>query len=677
MHGGQRLVGVAVMIVGGLGVAGSVCSAFYDVPDIDGVPLGSGWCTICGRDQPFSHDFTHGLFSGGNGSTGNGSADRPSRPGRPPRYDRDAEARKHYNLAVDHFNAGRWEEALKAAYQATQHKWEYARAHYLCGRAIHLLYSDYEARGIEHLAVNWRRDAANCYRSALEQNPDMRQAATYLAQLGSELAAQERRRQELWEAAHPEIKGDRAYNRGMDYLDAKQWQEAERAFRLALSYNARDHEAWWKLGYVLLQQDRLREAVDAYRRGIELNADEHTAHAGLAWLFNRLGRYEEAVASAGEAIRLSPDNAYARRLRARAYWRLGDLTRAEADYRDALERDATLGWVYDNLGSILQEQGKHEQARDCFLKALELDPSDTVAQYHLDDANDKISFAQWAAEHERERPNYVSSVQNTLSELVHSDTSVVDLRDVSSGVPTAPPDDAGAAAAPLSLKLVDVPSPSGYKSQQERRRALAKLTDAQIDREIERMRGVLERMKSDFLAEPQALEKHLQESQAAEREALMACFQTLLSGSIKKWEGQWDKYPKAKQLAEQGLRYLSYEQPVKDWLNDPTDLQTHLELSRNHLLELYDLIKTLDPEAITDAGLPAAALASFAVDYSYQVSRWAVAREQIRILTENLDKPNGKLDAQQAIGRLYEDMIQERNRRQAAAPVLMPKGVNQ
>lgn len=641
-------------------------SAGY-VPDVVGVPLGGGWCRICGRDQPAGHDFTHGMFSGG----GSGGITQRRHTAPEPQYDRDAEAKKHCNIAIDHFNAGRWKEAYMAAHKALTHKWEYAKAHYVWSRAAHIYYSGLDSRGIDHLATDWRRAVINGYLAALEYDPGLSDVRIWLEQLRQEVAKEEKRRQELWKAMHREIMGDQAYNEGMNALSQKNWKDAEGAFRLALSHNPSDFEACWKLGYVLIHLDRLREAENAYRKGIQLNSTDPTAYEGLAWLLKRLRKHKEAVTAARNAIRLSPNSVAAHRTLASSLWSLGDKAEAEAEYRKVIELDPGTGQAYSSLATLLLEQGKSEEAETLSRKALEIDPSDWWAQHNLG----KIKFDGWAPKHEAQRPAYKTKVQNILQDIIHSDTSVVDLRNLSEqGGASALFD--GSASSGKSLKLIDVPSPAGYRSEQERRQQLAKLTDKQIDTEIERMGRMFERMKVDFEKDPKALEKYLLESQDAEREALMTCFQSMLSGSIKKWDKHWGKYPKAKKLAEEGLRYLGYEKPVKDYLKSPEDTQANLQMARTYLVEVYGIVSDIDPEEFTAVGVPAVSLVNFLVDYSYQVSRWAAARRQIRIISDNLDDPKGKLQAQKAIRRVHEDMIKERNRRRASRP-LMPKGIDE
>ena len=55
------------------------------------------------------------------------------------------------------------------------------------------------------------------------------------------------------------------------------------------------------------------------------------------------------------------------------------------------------------------------------------------------------------------------------------------------------------------------------------------------------------------------------------------------------------------------------------------------------------------------------ALAAFLVDYSYEATRWTLARRQINAIVDNLDKPNGMLEAQKKLREIHEDLIKERN----------------
>jgi hypothetical protein len=95
------------------------------------------------------------------------------------------------------------------------------------------------------------------------------------------------------------------------------------------------------------------------------------------------------------------------------------------------------------------------------------------------------------------------------------------------------------------------------------------------------------------------------------------------------------------------------------------DHASNMERARACMRELYKALYGFDSDLIGKNGPPAAQLADFTVSYSYQIARWALAYESIRLISENLDKPDGKLRAQLSNRRLYEDLIQERNRRHA------------
>lgn len=638
------------------------------VPEVEGVPLGGGWCAICGKDMPADHDFTHGRTGGGGGPT----------PGlKPePKFDPDAEARKHLNKARSHFNAGRWKEAQEAASAATRIKFELPEALYILAFSIEQRFSGLDAKGIEHNAYRWKEDALLIYRDVNRISPGYKDIRSRMKALELQVAEEDRKRQELWEARYPEIKGNRAFNSGRAFIKQKRWTDAESAFRSAVTYNPKDHEGWWNLGYSLLKLGRYRKAAEAYRKGLRLRPNEAYVYRHLAWVLERLEDYSGVVEAARGAIRLSPDDAHAHRKLGRALVKLNKHAEAETVLRKAIQLDPGEALALNDLGIALERQEKFQDAKMYLALALSQKPGDNIIRANLDRVFDGARYAQWERDRKDGRETPLSRVQDTLGDLVSSDPSVVNLRDLPAGngkktVPLTP-----AKSIYSTLKTVDVPSPQGYESESERRRRLARLSDEHIDREIKRMRRTLERMRDDFLRDSKALEEHLQETKEAEREAMMACFQTMLSGSILKWEKDWDKYPKAKMLAEKGLKYLSYEKPATEVWKDPGNVEHGMQLARNCLLDMYSIVKDFDPDLVKiKDGPPMTSFASFLVDYSYQVTRWNVAREQIKIINDTRDNPKGKIEAREAISKLQKEMVDERNRRKNPPRKLAPKGL--
>lgn len=218
-----------------------------------------------------------------------------------------------------------------------------------------------------------------------------------------------------------------------------------------------------------------------------------------------------------------------------------------------------------------------------------------------------------------------------------------------------------------SLRITDVPSPSGYKTETERREQLAKLSDDQIDRELARIRQTLTRMQADFTNDTRDLNDWLKESQQAEDDALKDSFGLLIGGSLDKFADTWAAYPRLKAIASDGWEIAGkLEQAIK-MADNPLDISHYREQLRDKMMESYKILVESGSEAVSEQGPKAIALAKFVVDYSYHMTRWGLARNQIHAISDNLDGPNGKLEAQLAIKELQEDLFAERERRLATA----------
>jgi Tfp pilus assembly protein PilF len=128
-------------------------------------------------------------------------------------------------------------------------------------------------------------------------------------------------------------------------------------------------------GYVLHQLGEYERAIEAYRASI---ADRPTAeaHTFLGWSLSHLGRIDEAIAQCKFAIQLDPDFG-------NPYNDIGVylLDRGRPDEAIpwlekaiASKRYCCYQFPHANLGRILLVQGKVEEAKRAFERALEYDP---------------------------------------------------------------------------------------------------------------------------------------------------------------------------------------------------------------------------------------------------------------------------------------------------------------
>lgn len=169
---------------------------------------------------------------------------------------------------------------------------------------------------------------------------------------------------------------------GKAYFGLKRLADAKRCFARSAALEPGFAEAHGNLGAALTALGDLAPAVESLRRAIGIQPAYPNAHFNLARALAASGRADEAERSYRAALELDPSMAD-------AHAGLGDLLKgglrlgeAEASYRAALALAASAE-VRRRLADVLYEQDRLDEAEAQYRGALELDPELAPARWAL------------------------------------------------------------------------------------------------------------------------------------------------------------------------------------------------------------------------------------------------------------------------------------------------------
>ena len=149
-----------------------------------------------------------------------------------------------------------------------------------------------------------------------------------------------------------------AFNAGMDALKAKQYDTAVTSFLKASELDPSQQAVWANLGEAYIQvaatktgpehDDAVAKSLAAYEKAIELKPDDPASHNNYALALAKANKFPEMQAELRKAAELDPTNG---------------------------------GKYYYNLGALLVNSGKNDEAGEAFKKAIELTPTYADAYY--------------------------------------------------------------------------------------------------------------------------------------------------------------------------------------------------------------------------------------------------------------------------------------------------------
>jgi Tfp pilus assembly protein PilF len=129
--------------------------------------------------------------------------------------------------------------------------------------------------------------------------------------------------------------------------------------------------------------DRLGDtphALAEYQRALKENPDDADVLNGLGYFYYSRGQWPEAEETLRRALGVNPRHA-------RAWVNLGLTLGAQgqcAESLDAFRKVVSEAEAHSNLAFLLMTQGKREEAKKEYCRALELDPNLAIARQALD-----------------------------------------------------------------------------------------------------------------------------------------------------------------------------------------------------------------------------------------------------------------------------------------------------
>jgi tetratricopeptide (TPR) repeat protein len=148
---------------------------------------------------------------------------------------------------------------------------------------------------------------------------------------------------------------------------------------------------WVSLGMLYEGVDRVEDALGAYNRAAALAPEDPLLHASRGAVLQTLGRYNDAADAYRAATSLTPDQA--------SYWESLALNLSAANRQDEALRaaDETLARnpasfvAYMVRGGALELQGRAEDARSAYERAVEFAPDGSGARRLADEALKRLS----------------------------------------------------------------------------------------------------------------------------------------------------------------------------------------------------------------------------------------------------------------------------------------------
>ena len=266
--------------------------------------------------------------------------------------------------------------------------------------------------------------AAGLFERAIVRDPAFAQAHAALGRVSLDLHNQQqgaqwidRARRELLEALRlaPESPTTR-YSLAALYADTGQADIARQELERVVARDPENDDAHRLLGRLLVEAGKPNEGLAHLQTARRLRPEYWDNHRALGLAYFDTGRLPEAIGAFQRFTELQPDSAWGFQTLGTAYHASGDRARALDNYRKAIAIAPT-ATAHANIGTLLYEDGRFEEAVGAYDRALALRPRNPMTHRNRGDALLRLKRTPQAA------ASYAQCVELTQQALAVNPTS--------------------------------------------------------------------------------------------------------------------------------------------------------------------------------------------------------------------------------------------------------------
>jgi Tfp pilus assembly protein PilF len=174
--------------------------------------------------------------------------------------------------------------------------------------------------------------------------------------------------------------GSSGIAKGVNYERAGQFDKAREVYEKLLSEQPNSPEPLHRLAVVADKQRRHQEAQALYTQVIKMQPKNAELFNDLGYSFYLSGQMPKAESALAKAVQMEPENPRFRN-------NLGMVMGQQGRIQDAFDQFSRAGSEADahyNVAFIYASQGRAEEAKACFLRALAVDPTHSKASKALE-----------------------------------------------------------------------------------------------------------------------------------------------------------------------------------------------------------------------------------------------------------------------------------------------------
>jgi superkiller protein 3 len=173
---------------------------------------------------------------------------------------------------------------------------------------------------------------------------------------------------------------------GALYIERKDYESAEKYLKIAESINSEDPVVKFNLGVVYLKMKQLEKAVAEFEKAGELGQNDETLLLNLGETYYTLNDYDKSINVYNKLLNTGKRNVIILSKLAEVYFEKGDAVKALELYQkittlEPASENARVAYV--NIGNILDDMGRSEEAIEAFNKALTISGDDESTLYNM------------------------------------------------------------------------------------------------------------------------------------------------------------------------------------------------------------------------------------------------------------------------------------------------------